>query len=76
MSFNGLLVCDQNTCPANTDFSHEVIRLNCGHSFHRGCLFDQQEDGGHSYAMTGPVNAQCYESLQQHMEKLATTLNR
>ena len=31
------LACDQPTCEVDTD--QPVIRLNCGHTFHRGCLF-------------------------------------
>ena len=73
-----MLACDQQDCPVSTDFNHEEIRLNCGHTFHRGCLFaDTNQDVEHNYAMVNAVNCPvCFEPLQQHMENLATTLNR
>ncbi|KAJ7323114.1 hypothetical protein OS493_032400 [Desmophyllum pertusum] len=74
-----LLACDNVTCVANTDFEQEIVRLNCGHTFHRGCITKGGEEHGqdHSYALTHEVKCPiCYNLLQQRMEELAQTFNR
>ncbi|KAJ7384110.1 hypothetical protein OS493_023434, partial [Desmophyllum pertusum] len=73
-----LLACDNVTCVANTDFEQEIVRLNCGHTFHRGCITKGGEEHGqdHSYALTHEVKCPiCYNLLQQRMEELAQTFN-
>ena len=69
------LACDQPMCEVDTD--QPVIRLNCGHTFHRGCLF-KASNKEHSYAILedGIRCSVCYGPLCERMEELATTLNR
>lgn len=73
-----LLACDLSTCPDNDDYNHTVVRLTCGHTFHKGCLMRGAEQSGeHSYAMHCTIKCPvCSGPLQHHMQQLATTLNR
>lgn len=69
------LACDQPLCEVQSD--QPVIRLNCGHTFHRGCLMIQATNTEHSYTMSEGVKCPvCYGPLCERMEELATTLNR
>ena len=43
------LACDDPTCEGVVD-DQDIIRLNCGHAFHRGCFFTESSDQEHSYA--------------------------
>ncbi|XP_044180062.1 uncharacterized protein LOC122961515 [Acropora millepora] len=71
------LACDDIACDVNAD-EHDIIRLNCGHTFHRGCFLKNSSDEEHSYALPREEMkcAVCYEPLCERMEELATSLNR
>ena len=71
------LACDHPACEVVAD-EHDIIRLNCGHTFHRGCFLKNSSDEEHSYALPSEEMkcAVCYEPLCDRMEELATSLNR
>mgnify|MGYP000600977303 CR=1 FL=1 len=43
------LACDDPTCEVAVD-EQDIIRLNCDHTFHRGCFLTESSDQEHSYA--------------------------
>ena len=69
--------CDDPACEVVVD-EQGIIRLNCGHTFHRGCFFKNSSDEEHSYALPREEMkcAVCYEPLCERMEELATLLSR
>ena len=71
------LACDDPTCEVAVD-EQDIIRLNCGHTFHRGCFLTKSSDQERCYAF--PFDEMkctvCFEPLCKRMEELATSLNR
>ena len=73
-----LVFCDLPQCRAEDDSQPNVQRLNCGHSFHKCCMFDINRCfGDHHYAITDDVFCPvCHEPLREKMSALALTMNR
>ena len=71
------LACDDPTCEVVVD-KQDIIRINCGHTFHGGCFFTENSDQEHSYAFPGDEIkcTVCFEPLCKMIEELTTSLNR
>ena len=71
------LACDDPTCEVAVD-EQDIIRLNCDHTFHRGCFLTESSDQEHSYAFPRDEMkcTVCFAPLCQRMEELVTSLTR
>lgn len=73
-----MLACDLPACNAGHDeFNLPVLRLNCGHSYHKMCLTESAQPGDHRYSLAGRIKCFiCSEQLPLRIEELAKSFNQ